>query len=268
LFIFCSSSKCVNWSIAQFINDRLRLLRRKSLLKTGEEKMKTATKTATPKVKKAEDIFQAPKTENLSVIVKALEEAHALIQKETDAPRAVISIGRSAKVHGSFTPWTPWGTKEKDGEKFHEIFISASSFHRGAEAILGTLLHETAHSLDVKAGRVGVSQEGYHNKTFKSTAESLGLEIQQVKRIGWSETKTPASCLKRWEKALNIIAEALKLVAMNDAEKPKGRNKNNKVAVCQCGEKIRLSLKAYNLTRPFCQNCETEFQMEDEGGDE
>ena len=228
--------------------------------------MKTATKTA-PKAKTAGDIFQAPKTENLSVIVKALEEAHALIQKETDAPRAVISIGRSSKVHGSFTPWTPWGTNEKDGEKFHEIFISASSFDRGAEAILGTLLHETAHSLDLKAGRNGVSQEGYHNKTFKATAESLGLEIEQAKRIGWSTTKVPASCIKRWQEAFGIIAEALKLVAVNDSEKPKGRNKNNKVAVCQCGEKIRLSLKTYNLTRPVCQNCESEFKIEDEGGE-
>jgi len=229
--------------------------------------MKTATKTATKKATSAGDIFQAPKTENLSVIVKALEEAHSLIQKETGAPRSVISIGRSAKVHGHFTPWTPWGTNEKDGEKFHEIFISASSFDRGAEAILGTLLHETAHSLDLKAGRNGVSQEGYHNKTFKATAESLGLEIEQAKRVGWSTTKVPASCIKRWEEAFGIIAEALKLVAINDSEKPKGRNKNNKVAVCQCGEKIRLSLKTYNLTRPVCQNCESEFKIEDEGGE-
>ncbi len=224
--------------------------------------MKTATKKAT-KAKTAGDIFQAPKTENLSVIVKALEEAHALIQKETDAPRAVISIGRSSKVHGSFTPWTPW---KAEGENFHEIFISASSFDRGAEAILGTLLHETAHSLDLKAGRNGVSQEGYHNKTFKATAESLGLEIEQAKRIGWSTTKVPTSCIKRWEEAFGIIAEALKLVAVNDSEKPKGRNKNNKVAICQCGEKIRLSLKTYNLTRPVCQNCESEFKLEDEEG--
>ena len=77
--------------------------------------MKTATKTATRKAKTAGDIFQAPKTENLSVIVKALEEAHSLIQKETGAPRAVISIGRSSKVHGSFTPWTPW---KAEGENF------------------------------------------------------------------------------------------------------------------------------------------------------
>jgi hypothetical protein len=229
--------------------------------------MKTATKIATKKATSAGDIFQAPKTENLSVIVKALEEAHSLIQKETGAPRSVISIGRSAKVHGHFTPWTPWGTNEKDGEKFHEIFISASSFDRGAEAILGTLLHETAHSLDLKAGRNGVSQEGYHNKTFKATAESLGLEIEQAKRIGWSTTKVPASCVARWQEAFNLIAEALKLVAINDSEKPKGRNKNNKVAVCQCGEKIRLSLKTYNLTRPVCQNCESEFKIEDEGGE-
>jgi hypothetical protein len=224
-----------------------------------------STMPKTKKAKTAGDIFQAPKTENLSVIVKALEEAHALIQKETSAPRAVITIGRNAKVHGHFTPWTPWSA---EGEEFHEIFLSASSFNRGPEAILGTLLHETAHSLDLKAGREGVSKEGYHNKTFKTTAESLGLEIEQVKRIGWSSTKVPADCVKRWQEAFNLIAEALKLVAVSDSQnKPKGRNKNNKVAVCGCGEKIRLSLKTYNLTRPICQNCDSEFQLQDEGGE-
>jgi hypothetical protein len=112
-------------------------------------------KTATATRKNAGDIFQAPaKSENLSVIVKALEEAHALIQKETGAPRATLSIGRSAKVHGHFTPWTPWKNEE---EQFHEIFLSASSFNRGARATLGTLLHEMAHSLDTKEGRQGTS---------------------------------------------------------------------------------------------------------------
>ena len=86
---------------------------------TGEKKVKKAftsdgldfTISTTTKKKKtvnAGDIFQAPKGENLSPVLEALEKAHALIQKETGAPRATISIGRSDKVHGHFTPWTPW----------------------------------------------------------------------------------------------------------------------------------------------------------------
>jgi hypothetical protein len=68
-----------------------------------------------------------------------------------------------------------------------------------------------------------------------------------------------------WQEAHDLIEEALKLTASSDLSiKPKGRNKNNKVAVCNCGEKIRLSLKTYNLTRPICSNCDSDFILEDE----
>jgi len=219
--------------------------------------VKTTTKTALKK--NAGDIFQAPsKSENLSVIVKALEEAHALIQKETGAPRATLSIGRSAKVHGHFTPWTPW---QNEQEQFHEIFLSASSFNRGARATLGTLLHEMAHSLDTKEGRQGTSGDGYHNKTFKKTAEEIfGLEIKQMKGKGWTDTKVPDACIEMWQEAFNIIEKALKLTATNeDSNKPKGRNKNQKVAVCKCGEKIRLSLKTLTKCAPMCTECKSPF---------
>jgi predicted SprT family Zn-dependent metalloprotease len=233
----------------------------KLALKTGEEEM---NKTATIKKTGAEDIFQAPaKSENLSIILTALESAHSLIQEKTGTPRATISIGRSDKVHGHFTPWTPWQNAD---EQFHEIFLSASSFSRGARATLGTLLHEMAHSLDTKEGRKGTSGDGYHNKTFKKTAEEVfGLKIEQVKGKGWTDTQVPDSCVEMWKEAHDLIEEALKLTASNDLSiKPKGRNKNNKVAVCNCGEKIRLSLKTYNLTRPTCTNCDSSFILEDE----
>lgn len=223
------------------------------------------TTTKTKKTTKAEDIFQAPKGENLSPVLEALEKAHALIQKETGAPRATISIGRSEKVHGHFTPWTPW---KNESEQFHEIFLSASSFDRGPVATLGTLLHEMAHSLDTKEGRKGTSGDGYHNKTFKKTAEEVfGLEIEQMKGKGWTATHVPDSCLTRWYEAFQLIENALKLIATNDEKtaKPKGRDKNNKVAICGCGEKIRLSLKTYNLTRPTCSECEQFFRIDEEG---
>jgi hypothetical protein len=221
------------------------------------------TTTKTKKTTKAEDIFQAPKGENLSPVLEALEKAHSLIQEKTGAPRATISIGRSEKVHGHFTPWTPW---QNESEQFHEIFLSASSFQRGVRATLGTLLHEMAHSLDTKEGRKGTSGDGYHNKTFKKTAEEIyGLEITQMKGKGWTTTDVPDSCVEMWQEAHDLIAEALRLTATGDeTAKPKGRNKNNKVAVCNCGEKIRLSLKTYNNCKPFCLECQSAFILEDE----
>lgn len=225
--------------------------------------MKTAT--ATKKKTTAGDIFTktAPRIENLSTITKALEEAHEIIAKETGAPRATIVTGRSAKVNGHFTPWTPWASGE---ESFHEIFITIAK--REAREMLGTLLHETAHSIDNKEGIKGTSGDGYHNKHFKTRAESLGLTITQAPRIGFSVTEVSDECASRWAEPLRLIEEALRLTADNDGgtAKPKGRNKNLPVAKCECGESIRLSLKTLEKCKPICQECDSEFKVE-EGGD-
>jgi hypothetical protein len=220
--------------------------------------MKTATATK-KKTTTAADIFaKGAKVENLSTITKALEMAHEIIAKETGAPRATIVTGRSAKVHGHFTPWTPWASGT---ETFHEIFITIAK--REAREMLGTLLHETAHSIDNKEGVQGTSGDGYHNQKFKARAESLGLTITQVPRIGFSKTDVSDECATRWAEPLRLIEEALRLTADNDGgtAKPKGRNKNLLVAECGCGEKIRLSAKALSLCAPECQNCQSSFEV-------
>jgi hypothetical protein len=217
------------------------------------------TTTTKKKTTTAGDIFaKGAKVENLSTITKALEEAHAIIAKETGAPRATIVTGRSDKVHGHFTPWTPWASGT---ETFHEIFITIAK--REAREMLGTLLHETAHSIDNKEGVQGTSGDGYHNKKFKERAESLGLTITQVPRIGFSKTDVSDECVARWQKAHDIIEEALRLTADNNGgtAKPKGRNKNLLVAECGCGEKIRLSAKTLKTCAPRCQNCFHDFEV-------
>lgn len=227
--------------------------------------MTTATK-GKKKTTKAGDIFQAPvsRVENLSTITKALEEAHAIIAKETGAPRATIVTGRSSTVHGHFTPWTPWASGE---ETFHEIFITIAK--REAREMLGTLLHETAHSIDNKEGIKGTSGDGYHNQKFKARAEGLGLTITQAPRIGFSVTEVSDECAKRWAEPLRLIEEALRLTADNDGgtAKPKGRNKNLPVAKCECGESIRLSLKTLEKCKPVCQECDSEFKVEEGEGE-
>lgn len=209
------------------------------------------------------------KTGGLSDTARELEKAFSIIAEKTGAPRAVIVIGRDSKKHGHFTPWTPWADGQEEGEKFHEIFLSAPSFSRGARATLGTLLHESAHAINTQAGIQDTGKEGRHNKEFKKTAESLGLEItmSEKKSLGFSETAVPDLCAERWSDVLKIIEKALSLVAVNDITgAPKGRDKNLKVAQCAgCGEKIRLSLKTFKACSPWCSACSEYFSIEGEG---
>lgn len=199
------------------------------------------------------------KTENLSGIVSALEQAHALIQEKTGAPRATILVTRkTGRTMGHFTHAKLWKAGD---EAFHEIMISANYFERGARAVLGTLLHETAHSLDLQAGIQGVTGDGYHNKKFKETAEALGLTITQAKGIGWSVTDVSDECAERWAEALALIENALALMAdAEQAKKTGGRNKNLKSARCGCGGVIRLSATVLEKCAPKCQNCGEVFR--------
>lgn len=199
------------------------------------------------------------KTERLSVIVAALESAHAVIQEKTGAPRATINVARkTGRTMGHFTHAKLWKAGE---ESFHEIMISANYFERGARAVLGTLLHEVAHSIDLQNGIQGTSGDGYHNQKFKATAESLGLTITQAKGIGWSLTEVSDACAERWAEALALIENGLALMA--DAEqgkKTKGRNKNLISARCACDGVIRLSAKVLEKCAPICKNCRQEFR--------
>ena len=198
------------------------------------------------------------KTERLSVVMTALESAHALIQEETGAPRATITVAnRTGRTMGHFTRAKVWRAGE---DSFHEIMVSANYFERGARAVLGTLLHEVAHSIDLQNGIQGTSGDGYHNKNFKATAESLGLTITQAKGIGWSITEVSDACAERWAEALALIENGLALMAdAEQSKKTKGRNKNLKVAECRCGEKIRLSASVLEKCAPMCNACGCKF---------
>jgi hypothetical protein len=192
--------------------------------KERQEKMNTAT---------------LEKSERLSTIATALENAHEIIREKTGAPRATILVTRkTGRTMGHFTHAKIWKAGE---ENFHEIMISANYFERGARAVLGTLLHETAHSLDLQAGIQGVTGDGYHNKKFKATAEALGLTITNAQGIGWSVTDVSDECAERWAEALALIENALSLMADTEqAGKTRGRNKNLLKAVCKCSS-IRAS---------------------------
>ena len=230
------------------------------------------------------------KAESIAILSKALDDAKEMMAKEIKAKfdkdlpplQVVIARDESETKHGHFTLWTPWISKDK---AYHEIFLSGQSLARGAVATFGTLAHELTHAINFKDGVQGVSGDGYHNKKFADTGTNIfGLEFENIKGIGFSKTSVPEIAQKRWSKVIARIEEGLRLSAMDFGSsvlrptsggetpkgspigfvpKPKGRNKNNPLAKCECGEGLRISQRVLDKCRPLCQNCNTEFQIRD-----
>jgi len=208
----------------------------------------TANKTAS----------KVSKTEALSTITKALEQAHEIIKAETGAPRATILVTRDMKGKlAHFTHYQPW---QVNGEGFNEIAFTAEMFTKGADFVLGVLLHEVAHSLNYAEGIKDCSANQYHNAKFKSRAESLGLKTVEVKGKGHAWTEITEFGIKRFAKALKVIENALEITAISpDKAKPKSRNTNLIKAVCDCDQIIRASASVIK-SGVTCNECEGEFK--------
>jgi hypothetical protein len=210
------------------------------------------TKTATKPAKTVE------KVENLSIISQALEQAHEIIKEETGAPRATILVTRAIKgAHAHFTPYTPWASGE---QTFNEIAFNAESFALGAEHVLGSLLHEVAHSINNMNGVKDCSSNQYHNAHFKRVANDLGLETTEIKGKGHAKTALTPEGVARWSIALAVVEQALKITALDlqGSKKPKGRNTNLIKAECACGNSLRASRGTID-SGIRCERCEELF---------
>lgn len=160
-------------------------------------------------------------------ITAALDNALRSIRaRHLDLPPIVLTIGDGrfgrSMAHGVFMPerWTDTKTK---ATRTHELKLAGESFARGAEATLGTLLHECAHALASARGIQDTSRQGrFHNKRFKALAEEVGIQVEQVEGIGWSQTTLPKETAKIYAAELSELRKALKTyrVAEYDVEKP------------------------------------------------
>ena len=203
------------------------------------------------------------KTEALSTLTKALEQAHEIIKAETGAPRVTILVTRALKGRkGHFTTYTPW---HANGEAFNEIAFNLEHF-TNAKELLSTLIHEVAHSLNHANKISDCSANGYHNAKFKAQAEALGLKTIEIKGKGHASTELTEFGAKRWKKALTILEKALELTALSNEgnAKPKGRNTNLLKAVCQCDEPKTIRASRGVIDSGIrCDECLMRFSTED-----
>ena len=106
-----------------------------------------------------------------------------------ELPPIVITIMSSPRSNGHFTIQPVWRVEE-EGQKFHEINISAEHLNRPIENIIATLMHEMIHYYCSIKGIKEISCHGrYHNKLFKEEAEKRGLIITYKQYIGYSVTQ-------------------------------------------------------------------------------
>jgi hypothetical protein len=222
--------------------------------------MTTKTKTGKAAPKKAAALNSA--------LVSALEKAWTQIRKHhADLPLAVIVVasgggGASMKLgHWADSRWRKKGTKTKTAE----VLISGEGLAMGPVAVMGTLLHESAHALATAREVKDTSRNGrYHNSKFAAIAAELGLTAEKQGSRGLAHTEVKPETVKRYKATIAMLKKAIAKSHRIVEGGPEKKPSRMLLAMCECERKIRLSRATYEEADIMCSGCETPFAVEDE----
>lgn len=103
-------------------------------------------------------------------------------------PVITVQTDERNKTNGWWSQGKVWRENaDDDGE--HELNMTAQQLHRPINEIAATLIHEMCHQYATVHEMKDTSRSGnYHNKLFKKIAETHGLKVECVAKIGWSHT--------------------------------------------------------------------------------
>lgn len=215
----------------------------------------------------AQTVDTDPSSRQISTpVVAALEQAWTEIRRQnSDVPPAVIVLGagsigapRGGLRLGHFAAMR-WHREQ--GEQLAEVFVGGEGLRRGPVDVLGTLLHEAAHSMAHARGIQDTSRQGrYHNAKFKCLAEEIGIEVTKDPRIGWSDTSVPAATRDRYAAAIDDLAAALRLYRAAEQPAAGGKSNNAPACVCECGRRIRVAPSVLAAGPITCGICNTDFE--------
>ena len=147
---------------------------------------------------------------------------------------------------------------EDEGE--HELNMTAQQLNRPIGEIAATLIHEMCHQYATIHEMKDTSRSGnYHNKLFKKIAETHGLNVECVPKIGWSHT--------------TLTDETAAKIAAFTAENPPTviyrlpimksqitKNTSTRKYVCPvCGQSVRAT-KRVNI---MCMDCNAPMAEEE-----
>jgi hypothetical protein len=192
------------------------------------------------------------------VIVAALEVALADIrERHPDVPHVVVTLAGSRRKWGHYAH-DRW---DAEGNPVPELFVAGEGLHRGAEAVFGTLLHESAHGIAAVRQIQDTSRGGrYHNKRFAVLAEELGLDVRKHPSRGWAATLVPPATVDVYAQTIGRLDAAIKAWRQGDPQaRPPSRNLA--LAFCKCERRIRVAPATFQQGPIICGLCEQPFMV-------
>lgn len=219
---------------------------------------------------------------SLRLIAALTDLWNAIRARHPDVPAVVLlpapSPGKRMNVLGHFAPLR-WKGRRSPDDRLHEVVVVAEHLDRGVEEVLDTLLHEAAHAANHEKGIKDCSRNQYHNRSFRTMAEALGLTVIQVPHYGHAHTTLPAATALLYEPELAALREVLisrrRPVALvsavppaggtesdnDDAEGEDGPRSGYLRATCACPFVIRVSKKTLASTTVRCESCGDGFAV-------
>ncbi|MEJ7773161.1 MAG: hypothetical protein WKF51_14770 [Geodermatophilaceae bacterium] len=204
-----------------------------------------------------------------SPMVQVLESAWQEIRgRHAEVPDAVIvigagSAGRQAGVKLGHFASLRW---QQGDMTLPEVFVAGEGLQRGPVAVLGTLLHEAAHSLAEVRGVVDTSRGGrYHNRRFAALGRELGLDITVDGGLGWSATSVPQSTAVAYGDLVDQLGQTLTTHRRPEFLGLRGgrTNSNNPLACsCRCPRRIRVAPEVLAAGPIVCSVCAGAFVQE------
>lgn len=207
----------------------------------------------------------------LQAIDALIEEARRNIDGIPDVTVVLGAAGHTKKrqTHGHFAPNSWKSSKSEDVA--HEVMLSGESLKRGAEATLGTLLHELAHAYAHAQGVQDTSNGGrYHNKKFKDIGEKFGLSLEKADTIGWSVTTLAEGTTKIYAAGLKQLEEALTSYRIPNLGISAAKPAKKFLMECsECQDPIQITKKWWerNEFKIQCAEHNESYYMYEEGGE-
>lgn len=190
-------------------------------------------------------------------IMDALNAAlRSIRENNPEVPNVVLVVGQSdMKKHGHFHAEV-WDAKKAPQ---HEIMLSGQSLARGADDVMGTLLHECAHALGKARELKDTSRQGrYHNETFRKLANEVGIDVEKTGNIGWSKTSVPLATRTLYKQEIAELRRALKTWRKPEDTSKVKRPKTTIKIECDC-RSVTVPISFWDAGGLECVACAGSF---------
>lgn len=173
-------------------------------------------------------------------------------------PVITVQVDSRNKAYGWWSVNKVWH-ENKDDEGVHELNMCAQYLNRPIEEIASTMIHEMCHQFATLHNLQDTSRSCvYHNKLFKAIAESHGLNVVKVDKIGWSQTSLTSETAEIIRKFVahneeNVIYRSP--LSTNTTVKSSSTRKY----VCPC---CHTSVRATKQVNIMCADC-NEYMVEE-----